>query len=97
MAAAARLGDPTTCGDTIAGGSGNVFFNGLPVSRIGDITAGHPCGPPTSLSQGNNANVFVNNFSASTVGSTLIPHGTCSNPPHTGAISVGSPDILIGS
>lgn len=96
MSAAARLGDPITCGDTIVGGSGSVFFNGLPVARLGDITAGHPCGPPTSMQTGNSANVFANNISICTVGSDLVNHGTCASPPHDGIVAVGSPDVFIG-
>ena len=97
MAVAARLGDPISCGDTIAGGSGNVFFNGLPVARVGDPTAGHPCGPPTTMQTGNSSNVFANNISICTVGSDLVNHGTCSSPPHDGIVTVGSPDVYIGS
>jgi uncharacterized Zn-binding protein involved in type VI secretion len=96
MAAAARLGDPISCGDTIAGGSGNVFFNGMPVARVGDPTAGHPCGPPTSLAAGNGSNVFANGISIAIIGSAIAVHGTCSGPPHPGAVSTGSPDVLIG-
>lgn len=96
MPACARIGDPISCGDTIAAGSGNVFSNGIPVTRVGDATAGHPCGPPTALSQGNGGQVFANGILISVVGSTISPHGTCSSPPHTGTVANGSPNVFVG-
>lgn len=96
MAAAARLGDSFSCGDTVGEGSGNVFFNGMPAARVGDITAGHECGPPTIiLPPPTSANVFINGLPAAVVGCT-VQHGTCDDPPHIGTLLVGSPDVSIG-
>jgi uncharacterized Zn-binding protein involved in type VI secretion len=94
MPAAIRIGDPTSCGDTIAAGSGNVFINGIPATRLGDATAGHPCGPPTVTNSGA-ATVFVNGIPLCRVGDTIAPHGTCSGPPHPGSITVGSSDVFV--
>lgn len=96
MPAGARVGDPITCGDTIVKGSGNVFLNGMPVARIGDATAGHPCGPPTTLKEGNDGAVFANNILISVVGNAIVPHGTCDGPPHDGAVANGSPNVFVG-
>lgn len=91
-----RIGDPFSCGDIVAEGSGNVFANGLPVTRIGDGTTGHPCGPPSSLANGNDGEVYANNILISVLGNTNVPHGTCSGAPHVGAIVNGSPNVTIG-
>jgi uncharacterized Zn-binding protein involved in type VI secretion len=98
MPAAARLGDPIADGDTVATGSGNVFFNGLPVARIGDMSAGHGCFPPTALVQGS-PTVFANNIAISRVGDQHAAH-SCSSTTHSGgqrAVAVGSPDVFINS
>ncbi len=98
MPAAARLGDPISCGDTVAQGSGNVFFNGMPVARIGDQSAGHGCFPPTPLAQGS-PTVFANNIAISRVGDQHSAH-SCSSTTHSGgarAVSAGSPDVFINS
>lgn len=96
MPAGARIGDPIACGDTVAQGSGNVFFNGLPVTRIGDLSAGHGCFPPTPVVTGS-PNVFANSIQIARVGDI---HGThsCSSTVHAGgarAIIVGSPDVFV--
>lgn len=93
MAAVTRLADPYSCGDTQAVGSGNVFINGLPVSRVGDATAGHPCGPPT-VSAGGSGTVSANGIPINKSGDPLVPHGTCSGPPHGGSFTAGSPDVF---
>jgi len=36
------LGDQTGCGGITVGGSSNVFINGKPVARAGDLTTGCP-------------------------------------------------------
>lgn len=95
MAAGARIGDPLTCGDTIVQGSGNVFFNGIPVARIGDATSGHGCHPPSTMATGNGANVYANNILICVVGSSNVPH-TCKSNTHSGTVSAGSPDVFIG-
>ena len=96
MPAVARIGDPFSCGDMVAAGSGNVFVNGIPVTRAGDATVGHPCGPPTS-NQSGSGTVFVNNIPVVRLGDPLTPHGTCSNPPHGGNISAASPNVFADS
>lgn len=35
----ARVGDATSCGDTIASGIGNILINGMPVAFVGSSTA----------------------------------------------------------
>lgn len=96
MPPVARIGDPISCGDTIAGGSGNVFANGIPVTRVGpDSTAGH-CFLPTKIASGS-PTVFVNRKAVSRVGDPIVSH-TCPPPPttHGGSIAVGSPDVFAG-
>lgn len=59
MPTVARIGDPILCGDIIAEGSGDVFAEGMPVTRVQlDLTAGH-CFTPTKILSGS-SNVFVN-------------------------------------
>lgn len=92
----ARLGDPVNCPgtDTLAEGSGNVFANGLPVVRVlTDYTAGH-CHPPVQIVLGSST-VFVNGISVARVGD---PNSSpsCSGTPHSGVVSVGSPDVYAG-
>jgi uncharacterized Zn-binding protein involved in type VI secretion len=95
MPAVARIGDPISCGDTIANGSGNVFANGMPVSRVGiDVTAGH-CFPPVPLVSGAST-VFVNNIAVGRVGDPIPTH-CCGIVCHAGVVANGSPDVLIES
>ena len=97
MSAAARLGDPISCGDTIAGGSGNVFINGMPAARQTDVTAGHGCFPPTTIQVGS-ATVFINGLPAARVGDAIVSH-TCNVTPfptHGGTVAVGSGNVFIG-
>lgn len=96
MPAIARIGDPISCGDTVAGGSGSVFINGLPASRSSDLTAGHVCGPPTQF-EDSPYNVFANNQRLVVVGSSIVPHGTCGGPPHNGIVMVGSATVFVGT
>ena len=97
MPSVARIGDPVSCGDTIAEGSGNVFANGIPVTRKTiDLTAGHPCGPPTVFDSGSNT-VFVNTIPVVRVGDDIVDHGTCDDPPHDGVVTVGSSDVFADS
>lgn len=86
MGGIGKIGDPFTCGDTIASGSGDVFANGIPVAMMGSATIGHPCGPPTTIGNGATT-VFVNGMPAAVMGiSTIVPHGTCDGPPHPGTL-----------
>lgn len=93
MPAAIRIGDPISCGDTMAQGSGNVFVNGIPFSRRGiDLTAGH-CFPPVPIIVAS-PNVFVNNAAADRVGDPIPVH-CCGKSCHGGAAAVGSPDVFV--
>lgn len=95
MPAAARLGDPTSDGDTIAAGSGNVFINGMPAARVGDTTAGHGCFPPTTIQAGSST-VFINGIPAARVGDPIVPHACPLTVPHGGTIASGSGNVNIG-
>ena len=98
MPAVARIGDPFATGhpcdstSTIAGGSGNVFANGIGVSRQGDPSASHTrlvgklCLPHTVPITGGSATVFVNGVSIARVGDAI----------DAGAIAGGSPDVFAG-
>lgn len=92
MPAIARLGDPISCGDTIGQGSGNVFMNGLPSTRIGDLTSGH-CYPAVPLITGS-PNVFANNIPVTMIGSAIPVH-CCGDSCHSGACANGSPNIFV--
>ncbi len=93
MPAVARIGDPNAAhcsGMTQAAGSGNVFANGKPVSRVGDNNTGHllpgsPCpGHATPIASGSGS-VFVNG----------IPCGRSGDPTCTN-VSAGSPNVFAG-
>ena len=94
MPTACRIGDPISCGDTMAQGSPDVFCNGLPWTRVGpDRTAGH-CYGSTPLASGS-PNVFINGLPAGRQGDPIVEH-TCSPIPstHGGSVAVGSPDVF---
>lgn len=93
MPAACRLGDPISCGDTMAQGSPDVFCNGLPWTRVGDMTAGH-CYSATPIASGS-PNVSINNKAAARQSDPITAH-TCSPIPstHGGNVAVGSPDVF---
>ena len=98
MPAVARIGDPFATGhpcdgsSTIAGGSGNVFANGIRLSRRGDPSASHTllvgdvCVPHVVSIAGGSATVFVNRISIARVGDAI----------DAGAITGGSPDVFAG-
>lgn len=97
MPAGARIGDPNACGDTVGTGSGNVFFNGLPVARLGDLSAGHGCFPPTPIIAAS-PNVFANGIAIARVGDFHATHscGSSVHPaPGARSIPVGSPDVFV--
>jgi len=95
MTQIARIGDPVSCGDTVAQGSGNVFSNGLPVSRKDvDFTAGHGCNPPINF-PGGSPTVFANNLPVLRVGDNHNTHACPSNTPHGGSITAGSQDVYV--
>lgn len=90
-----RIGDPVSCGDTVCEGSGNVFANGLPVTRQDvDSTCGH-CYSPTTFPSGS-PTVFVNNQPVIRVGDSINPH-TCNNNTHGGVAQPGSIDVFADS
>lgn len=89
---AIRIGDPLTCGDNSGQGSGNVFFNGIPVTRLGDLTAGH-CFSPSPFVDGS-PSVFVNNIPVVRVGDPISVH-CCGNSCHTGNAAIGSPTVFV--
>lgn len=92
MPAIVRIGDPISCGDTLAQGSGNVFANGMPVSRMGvDLTAGH-CFPPVPIISAS-PSVFVNNIAVVRVGDPIQTH-CCGIPCHSGSAANGSPNVF---
>lgn len=96
MPAVARIGDPFATGhpcdgsSTIAAGSGDVFANGIGVSRQGDSSASHNllvgdvCVPHSVPITGGSATVFANGFSIARVGDAI----------DAGAITGGSPDVF---
>ena len=98
MPSVARIGDPFATGhpcdgaSTIAGGSVNVFANGIGVSRRGDPSASHTrlvgklCLPHTVPITGGSTTVFVNGISIARVGDAI----------DAGAITGGSPDVFAG-
>jgi len=97
MPAVARIADPVSCGDIIDQGSGNVFSNGMPVTRVGpDNTVGHWIGrcywPPTPISEGS-PNVFVNNSPMARVDDPIVTH-CCGRSCHDNPIANGSPDVF---
>lgn len=96
MSAVIRLGDPISCGDTMAHGSGNVFANGLPTTRVNvDLTAGH-CYSPVPLLETISVTVFVNDIPVAIVGDDIPTH-CCNSSCHSGFASNGSPDVFTNS
>ncbi len=94
MPAIIRIGDPVSCGDVMAEGSGDVFANDIPVSRVGvDLTAGH-CYAPTPVSSGS-PDVFANNIPVDRVGDPIVPHSCPDVGAHGGNMSNGSPNVFV--
>jgi len=95
MPAVTRIGDadvPHCSGMVRAQGSGNVFVNGLPVSRQGDLNTGHllpgsPCPSHAAPITTGSTTVFINGKGCGRVGDAI-----------TGCTSVaaGSPDVFVG-
>lgn len=98
MPAVARIGDPFATGhgcdgsSTIAQGSGNVRANGIPVSRVGDMSAGHTrpvgdaCVGHTAPIASGSGTVRVNGIPVARVGDAI----------DSGAITGGSPTVAVG-
>ena len=93
MPAVTRIGDADVAhcsGMVRAAGSGNVFANGIGISRVGDSNTGHvlpgsPCpGHATPISSGSST-VFVNGISCGRVGDP-----TCTS------VAAGSSNVFAG-
>jgi uncharacterized Zn-binding protein involved in type VI secretion len=95
MPAVARLGDAGVVhcsGYNIATGSPNVFVNGRPAARVGDISSVHlmpgsPCPSHTAPIAVGSGSVFVNGLSLARIGDPLAG---CT------VIAQGSPDVSAG-
>ena len=94
----ARLSDPTfgTCtghknsistGGMVLGRSPNVFANGLPAARLGDIVISY-CGHIGTIVTGS-SKIFVNGIPAARLGDSFI--GT-----YSGTIIGGSSNVIVG-
>lgn len=92
---AARMGDLTAHGGTIAVGCPTVLIGGMPAARIGDM---HVCpmvspglvphvGGPITMGS---ATVLIGSMPAARMGDMA----TCTGPPDT--IAAGCPTVLIG-
>lgn len=91
---AARLTDEHTCprttahvphvGGPVVKGSSNVFINGLPAARVGDMAVCH--GPTDSIATGSHT-VFINRKPAARMGDRTG---------HGGVIVRGSSNVFIG-
>lgn len=96
MPAVARIGDPISCGDVLAQGSGNVFANGIPVSRINvDLTAGHCFSPVPVISA--SPSVFTNSLATDRVGDPIDGASHCcpGSDCHPGDVANGSPNVFL--
>ena len=98
MPQCARIGDPYSCGDVQAVGSGNVFAGNMPVARHGDATSGHACYPPHAI-QATNGTVYANNILVGRVGDTNGGHvnGKPCDKWHIGVLVIGEPTVFIES
>jgi len=93
MPAVTRIGDADVshCSGMVrAQGSGNVFCNGIPISRQGDNNTGHllpgaPCPSHSAAITTGSTTVFVNG-----VGCGRIGDATCTS------VAEGSPDVFAG-
>jgi len=93
MPAVTRIGDADVshCSGMVrAQGSGNVFCNGIPISRQGDNNTGHllpgaPCPSHSAAITTGSTTVFVNG-----VGCGRIGDATCTS------VAEGSPNVFAG-
>lgn len=89
-APAARLGDNHSCpepsrvGGPITEGSPNVFFNGLPVARVGDALQ---CHNATDTISAGISSIIVNGKAMAILGSACA---------HGGAVTSGSENVFVG-
>lgn len=88
-----RMGDPYDDGDFQAVGSGDVFINGLPIARLGDLTTGHGCWPPAQVQTGS-PTVFANFIPVGRVGDLHVIHCCPDDSCHPGSFISGSPDVF---
>lgn len=98
MPQVARIGDSFATGhpcdgsSVIAQGSPNVFANGIPVSRRGDMSAVHAvkvgdeCVPHAVPISGGSGSVFANGIAVARIGDGI----------DAGAITGGSPNVWAG-
>ncbi|AVH85354.1 hypothetical protein RsoM2USA_426 [Ralstonia phage RsoM2USA] len=94
MAKIGRLGDPFDDGDFIAQGSANVFVNGLPASKVGDMTTGHEDWPPVAIIDGAST-VFVNGVPLVRVGSHHDIHCNHDDDCHDATLIDGSDTVNV--
>ena len=97
MPAVTRIGDadvPHCSGMNRAGGSGDVFVNGIGVSRAGDNNTGHlqppdlpPCPSHSAPIASGSGTVFVNGKGCGRVGDSI---SGCTS------VAAGSPDVTAG-
>ena len=95
MPAVTRVGDadvPHCSGMSRAQGSGNVFANGIPISRQGDkktihLKPGVPCPPHSAAISSGSSTVFVNGKGCGRVGDGI---GGCTS------VAAGSPNVFAG-
>jgi len=95
MPAVTRIGDadvPHCSGMTRAEGSPDVFCNGIPVSRQGDLNTSHllppaPCVPHTAPITTGSTTVFINGVGCGRVGDGITG---CT------AVAEGSPNVFAG-
>ncbi|MBC8750725.1 putative Zn-binding protein involved in type VI secretion [Paraburkholderia sp. WC7.3g] len=87
MYAVVRKGDPIADGGSVTSGSPSVFVNGIPAGLVGIssvVCSLHPSAQSLVVGSGS---VFINDVPAAIVGGSI----SCGS-----ALSVGSPDVLIG-
>lgn len=92
---ATRIGDVCTGHDAcpprpLVEGSPNVFINGKPAGRVGDLYAAHGClihPPHTGVIAQGSSTVFINGKPAGRVGDPV----SCGS-----AVAQGSPDVFVG-
>lgn len=95
MPAVTRVGDAdvTHCSGMVrAVGSGNVFVNGIPVSRQGDVNTGHllpgsPCPSHAAPIAVGSTTVFINGKGCGRVGDAI---SGCTS------VAAGSPNVSAG-
>lgn len=91
-----RVGDSVSCGSSAAGGSGNVFANGMPITTSGTpATTGHGCFPGSVFTGGWSSTVFVNNNPVALLGVTAMAPHRCGKQVHGGIAASASPTVSI--